>query len=172
MKTLQLVCTALVVLLQLAGIASDEATNSVSTASDVPKAVHDLRLSLVFPKTTFTNGEPIVARSVFTNTTESPVSLPTAHVGSTLVLAVTNENNLRIPLMDDSYGEVYSSSFALSVPPHDCISDSVEISRLFSLKPGVYRISAKREMALYPPFGQSFVASDVATITITGAAKE
>jgi hypothetical protein len=172
-NTLKFLKFVLIAFLPMAKIAAGEETNSTSAASGETGAVHGVQFFLTFPKTTFTNGEQIVAWAVLTNQTESPMGVSPSYIWHNLTLAVTNADNLPVArIYDKSEGTMPSVVSSILLPPHSCDSNSVAIGRLYDLKPGVYRIYAKRDMALRPPWGISILTSDVVTITVVEAPKK
>ena len=159
--------------LPLAKIAAGEETNSTSAASGETGAVHGVQFFLTFPKTTYTNGEHIVAWAVLTNQTESAMGVSPSYIWHNLILAVTNADNLPVArIYDGSEGTTVSMVSSILLPPHSCHSNYFSIDRLYDLKPGVYRIYAKRDMALRPPWGKSILTSDVVTIMVVETPKK
>jgi len=143
-----------------------EDMDSISVSSNNADVIHGVQFFVAFPKTTFTVGEPIVAWEVFSNLTDTQINIPTQNVGIGLELAITNIHNNPVAPMTDGHGRVGSGTFASSLPGRGCISNFVEISRLYNLKPGIYTIRAKREMALSPPWGKKTLSSQTEPIEI------
>jgi hypothetical protein len=170
-NTLKFLKFVLIAFLPMAKIAAGEETNSASAASGETGAVHGVQLFLTFPKTTFTNGEHIVAWAVLTNQTESPMNVRPSYIWSNLTLAITNADNVLVtPINNEPEGG--SAVYSILLPPHSCDSNSVAIGRFYDLKPGVYRIYAKRDMALWRPWWKAILTSDVVTITVVEAPKK
>lgn len=140
-------------------------TNSASVSSNLQPA-NCAQFYLFFSKTTFTNGEPISGVGVLTNLTDSPMDVPLAHLNIGFGLTVTDSNGLPLTQINAAHGYHISGPMAVSLPAHDCVTASFELSKLYNFKPGTYKVRAQRQMAFGPPWEGNILTSPVIGIII------
>jgi len=155
---------ALVSLVPLAITAQN--TNAVVNVLSDTNAVHNFKVALSFPKTTFTNGEPVICLAGLTNVSDSPTIVGTSSWLVNLKFLVTNETGAQIPPLHSDYSMGGGHIGPELVPPHGVERGfrPFPLNDYFKLTPGSYRISVVREMGY--PFNNIMYTSQVVTIKI------
>jgi hypothetical protein len=140
-------------------------TNDVVSIYTDSNAVYNFKLALSFPKTTFTNGEPVTCRYGLTNTSETPTLILPSYFEDNLHFLITNSSGLQIIPHPWNY-EFHPAGGPERVPPHsteqsyyglDPISDS------FIFSPGTYQVCVFRDVGYA---ASVMITSSVVTITI------
>ena len=124
---------------------------------------------LAFSKTTFTNGEDIIAWSVLTNSTDSSINVPSSLIGAGFGLTVENTNSEALTQIELGHGLHISGPSAVLLPAHGCISNYVNISKFYNLNPGSYFVSAKQQKSFHSPWGSDVFTAPVVKITVGSA---
>jgi hypothetical protein len=148
---------------------SVNANAQINPVSGTSAETNGVGFYLSFSKTTFTNGEDIIAWSVLTNSTDSSINVPSSLIGVGLGLTVANANSQPLTPIEPSHGLHVSGPSAALLPAHGCISNYVNISKLYSLNPGSYFVSAKQQLSFHPPWESNVITSPVTKITVENA---
>jgi hypothetical protein len=147
-------------------LCAETKTNSTPGSDGNTNSTPKIGFIISLPKAVFTNGEPIILWGVLTNRTDDAIKVPTASVGIGLELNVQDEHGKEITPKADVHGRHVSGIFSTSLAAHGCISNYVEINGLFDLTPGTYKVSAKRELSLLPPWGKDILISKTETFKL------
>ena len=161
----------LVVFLSVNFALGDE-TNAPKTTINYANEATSVHLLLILQKTTFTNGEPILISGVLSNVTDSPGAVRTSDGEIGLDFIVSDTNNQPVARKNDGARLFSSGGIAKSLPAHGCITNTIALDKRYKFELGTYQISAKREMALRPPWGSNTVTSLIVSFTIVGAVRK
>jgi hypothetical protein len=154
--------TCLAAILPLAAPAQN--TNAtVSVLSDT-NAIHNFKVALLIPKTTFTNGEPVLCQAGLTNVSEVPTLVFPSVLELNLKFCVTNERGVQIHPFDFDYSAVRFGGLEV-VPPHGVeYGRPFALNKYFQMSPGSYRIAVTREFGY--PLNDVVFTSSVVTLKI------
>lgn len=145
--------------------AAAQHTNAVVSVLSDTNAVYNFKVALNFPKTTFTNGEPVFCLAGLTNVSETPTIVFPSLFELNLKFYVTNANGVRIAPAPWDYAMVPISGPIL-ISPHNVEPrfQHFSLSDYFQLTPGTYTICVVREMGY--PFNDIMYTSKVVTIKV------
>ncbi len=140
-------------------------TNDVVSIYSDTNAVYNLGLALSFPKTTFTNREPVICQYGLTNISETPTIITPSYFEDNLHFLITNANGLQITPPAKEYS-FHPGGGPERVPPHSAelsYYGLVPISDYFIFTPGTYQVSVFRDVGYATTV---MLTSSVVTITI------
>lgn len=144
--------------------AAGQSTNAVVSIFSDTNAVKNFRVSFSFPKSTFTNGEPVTCLAGLTNVSEIPTIVVPSAVGMNLQFCVIDASGVPIP-----YSHLFRSTGPVPgpqlVPPHSVERGAFVLNDYFQLTPGSYQVSVVRDMR-YPSI---MLTSSVEAIKIVGS---
>jgi hypothetical protein len=147
----------------LATISTGQSSSVPADAVSDTNAVYNFKLILSFPKTTFTNGEPVICLAGLTNISDSPTYVVPSFFEVNLMFCVTNANGDQVTQLDKDFSPTRYAGREL-VPPH-----SAEIGLYprplntgFTLSPGKYDVAVERRMG----WPSMTLKSEAVTITI------
>jgi hypothetical protein len=163
-NSIAIIFTILLVAL-LTPLSRAQKTNDVVSIYTDTNAVHNFRLALSFPKTTFTNGEPVTCQYGLTNISETPTIITPSYFEDNLHFLITNSSGLQITPHPWHY-EFQPVGGPERVPPHSTelsYYGLVPISDYFIFTPGTYQVSVVRDAGYATTV---MLTSSVVTITI------
>jgi hypothetical protein len=126
--------------------AAGQATNAVASVLSDSNAAHNFKVALTFPKTTFTNGEPVICEAGLTNISDTPTIVIPSYLQVNLTFLVTNANGDQVPPLHLVNGGSYSGPEL--VPAHSAEFRFIPfpLNEYFGLTPGSYRACVVRDL--------------------------
>jgi hypothetical protein len=121
--------------------------------SEMGAPYNGVALFVQVDKTTYTNQEPIVVKTILTNTTDSAVTV-SYQSGVDPDIIMTSTNGISVPLIPIQRDrtitvKIASGPPAVALPAHEIIGWSKELHSIYDIAPGMYQVYARREIDLW-----------------------
>ena len=145
--------------------AAGQNTNTVVSSVTDTNAAYNFEVALTFPKTIFTNGEPVICLAGLTNISDVPTIVGPSYTLTNLKFFVTNADGVQLASVYEPHGGWVSAPEL--VPAHGVEHNFLpfRLSEFFKFTPGGYRVSVVRWMGYYPTNDITFT-SQVVTIRV------
>ena len=126
--------------------AAGQTTNVAASVLSDSNAVHNFELALFFPKTTLTNGEPVICGAGLTNVSDTPTIVIPSYLEVNLTFLITDSNGDQIPPLHVVNGGSFSGPEL--VPAHSAEFRFIPfpLNDYYGLSSGIYRVCVLRNL--------------------------